>query len=178
EALWIEWLADETLLARTAEERISVTELYQKAVGDEPASVKLWRLYADWVESNYRACNDLEGSDASAWSAEDKEMCRELFTFDMLVNVLEQGIAATQWRIDESHLLWNRWMTLLVEALPPQPSQMEIERIRNAFFERLQTPHTTSRQTQQELLWPFINKFYPQDWELVMDHGNEIAEPS
>ncbi|RMZ17473.1 hypothetical protein D0862_00826 [Hortaea werneckii] len=178
EALWIEWLADETLLARTAEERISVTELYQKAVGDEPASVKLWQLYADWVESNYRACNDLEGSDASAWSVEDKEMCRELFTFDMLVNVLEQGIAATQWRIDESHLLWNRWMTLLVEALPNQPSQMEIERIRNAFFERLQTPHTTSRQTQQDLLWPFINKFYPQDWEVVMDHGNEIAEPS
>ena len=105
EEIWLNWLSDEILLATTSEERMTVTELCQKAVQDEPASIKLWQMYADWVSSNYAACNDKEGADQSKWTAEDKEVCRELFTREMLLNVLEQGMAATQWRIDQSHVL-------------------------------------------------------------------------
>lgn len=178
EALWLDWLADETLLARNTEARIAVTELFQKAVGDEPASVKLWQAYGDWIENNYRACNDLDGGDSASWTVEDKEMCRDLFTRDMLISVLQEGAMATRWRIDAGHLVWNRWMQLLLETLYAQPNQADVETVRSAFFERLQLPHATSRQTAQELFWPFINKFYPQEWEIIMDQINEMAEPA
>ena len=177
EEIWLDWLADEVVLARSGEERITVTELYQKAVGDEPASVKLWQAYANWVESNYRACSGLEGVDQAGWTAEDKEMCRELFTREMLLNVLEQGAAATQWRIDESHLLWNRYAELMLPTLSASPSQAEVERVRDMFLQRLQLPHLTSRQTAQEMFWPIVNKYYPESWEAIMDQVNEVAEP-
>lgn len=177
EALWLEWLADESLLAQSAEESISVTELYQKAVGDETASVKLWQAYADWIEGVYRACHDMEHGDSATWTSEDKEMLRELFTRDMLLSVLQEGVEKTRWRIDESHLLWNRWMQMQLEDLPAQPDQSEVERIRDACLERLKIPHATSLQTAQELLWPFINRYYPEDWEIIMERGKEKAEP-
>ncbi|KAK5120623.1 hypothetical protein LTR85_005981 [Meristemomyces frigidus] len=178
EDIWVQWLSDEMLLARSGEERITVTELFQKAVQDEPASVRLWQAYADWVEANYRACNDMEGADQTGWTEEDKEMCRELFTLDMLTTVLEQALPATQWRIDESHLLWNRYAELVLQALPASPAEMDIQRVRDMFLQRLQVPHVTSAETAQQMLWPIVNKYYPANWEDLMDQANEIAEPA
>ncbi|KAK6396470.1 hypothetical protein LTR65_009554 [Meristemomyces frigidus] len=178
EVIWLEWLADEMILARSGEERITVTELYQKAVQDEPASVKLWQAYVDWVEANYKACNDMEGSTQTGWTEEDKEMCRELFTSDMLNTVLEQALPATQWRIDESHMLWDRYAELVMQALPASPVEADIQRIRDMFLQRLQVPHATSTETAQQMLWPIVNKYYPASWEDLMDQANEIAEPA
>ncbi|EMC92377.1 hypothetical protein BAUCODRAFT_78497 [Baudoinia panamericana UAMH 10762] len=177
EDLWLEWLSDETALARSGEERVSVTELYQKAVQDEPSSVKLWQAYVDWVQSNYAACNNLEGADQSGWADQDKEMCAELFTKDMIVDVLEQGVAATQWRIDESHLLWNRHAQLVLEDLPASPSAPDVEKLRSMFAQRLQTPHATSTETAR-MFWSFVSRFEPDNWEGIMTEVNEVAAPA
>ena len=176
EDLWLNWLSDEALLATTSEERMAVTELCQKAVQDQPASVKLWQVYAHWIYSNYAACNDKEGADQSRWTEEDKEVCRELFTRDMLLNVLEQAIAATQWRIDESHVLWNWYAELVQEDLPASPSAQEIERLRNMFVQRLQTPHAAWDETKQ-LFWSFVSRYEGSNWEGIMREVNELAAP-
>lgn len=178
EDIWLEWLADEMLLAKTGEQRIAVTELFQKAVQDEPASIKLWQAYADWVDANYKACNDMEGATQDGFTDEDKEMCRELFTLDMLTTVLEQALPATQWRIDESHLLWNRHAEIVMRALPTSPTEADVQRLRNMFMQRLQIPHATSAETAQQMLWPIVNKYYPSNWEDIMDQANEVAEPA
>ncbi|KAK3068202.1 Splicing factor, partial [Teratosphaeriaceae sp. CCFEE 6253] len=177
EDLWLDWLADEVLLARTGEERITVTELFQKAVHDEPASVQLWRVYAEWIYSNYAACNDREAAGLLDWTDEDKDLCRELFTKDLLVDVYEQAVAATQWRIDESHILWNRYIKLIQQDLPALPSAAEYERLRDLHVQRLQVPHAAMGDTAQ-LLWPLVNKFEPSNWEAIMAHVNHLAEPS
>ena len=65
EDVWLEWLSDEVVLAKSSEERIAVTELFQKAVQDEPTSVALWSAYANWIESSHAACNNLPGSNQS-----------------------------------------------------------------------------------------------------------------
>ncbi|KAK5133507.1 hypothetical protein LTR08_007644 [Meristemomyces frigidus] len=178
EDIWADWLADEILLAQSGEERIAVTELCQKAVQDEPASVRLWLAYADWVDVNYRACHDIESADQTGWAAEDKELCRELFTQDVYSTVLEQGTAASQWRIDESHLLWNRYAGLVMQAFPGSPSQADVERLRDIFLHRLQLPHAASTETAQQLFWPIVNKYYPTNWEDIMDQVNGMAEPA
>lgn len=177
EDLWLNWLADETFLARSGEERVSVTELFQKAVQDEPASVRTWQAFADWVFSNYASCNDLVESNQEGWTDEDKELCKELFTKEMLINVLEQAVAATQWRIDESHTLWNRYAELVQQDFPASPTTSEFERLRDMFMQRLQIPHSTSSETAQ-MLWPIVNRHDVDNWEAIMARVNELAGPA
>ncbi|KAK3698897.1 Splicing factor [Vermiconidia calcicola] len=177
EDLWLDWLSDETLLAALSEERIALTELCQKAVQEEPASVKLWQTYANWVDSNYAACNDMQGANQSRWTDEDKEVCREFFTRDMVLNVLEQATAATQWRVDESHVLWNWYAELRLQDFPASPASSDIENLRNAFLQRLQVPHATWDETKQGL-WRVVSKYEANNWEAIMDEVNERAVPA
>nr|POE54366.1 putative rna-binding protein [Quercus suber] len=177
EDVWLDWLADEALLARTSDERLVVTELFQKAVHEEPASTKLWTAYADWVQACFSACNDLAGSDQTRWAADDKEVCKELFTREMLGSVLEQAVSATQWRIDESHLLWNRFAKFVYEEMPAAPSQSHVDQIRGLYVQRLQVPHATWAETYQ-MFWPIVNTHESERWEAIMDQINEMAEPA
>ncbi|KAF2169289.1 hypothetical protein M409DRAFT_52548 [Zasmidium cellare ATCC 36951] len=177
EDIWLDWLSDEVLLARTSEERITVLELFQKAVQDEPASVKLWTTYVDWVSANYAACNDLPGSDQQSWTDEDKEMCRELFTKDMMLNVLEQAVAATRWRIDESHHIWTRYAQAVQEEFPENPLETDVKRLHGLFVQRLQQPHAAWEDTMQ-LYWPIISKFEGSNWEAAIAQVHQMAEPA
>ncbi|KAF2719669.1 hypothetical protein K431DRAFT_107536 [Polychaeton citri CBS 116435] len=176
EDTWVAWLADEVSIADTSEERIAVTELFQRAVQDEPASIKLWMAFVDWIDANYAACNNLETSVRSVWTERDIEICQELFTRQMLLDILGQAVPATQWRIDESHLIWNRYIEEVQKDLPSSPSDPEADRLRDLFVNRLQTPHLAWDETMQ-LFWPFVSKSYGQNWESVMDQAKQAAEP-
>ena len=177
ETIGVDWLSDEMILARSNEERIATTELCQKAVQDEPSSIKLWQSYVSWVWTNYAACNKLEGSDNPQWTKEDNEVCKELFTQELVLDVLEQAAAATQWRIDESHIIWDRYARSVQEALPPSPSPADIERLRNLFIQRLQVPHSTWSETAQ-MLWSIVSKQEGSDWEALMASVTETAKPA
>lgn len=176
EELWIDWLTDEMLIAASYEERMSVTELCEKAVENEPSSVKLWQMWVDWVTTNYASCNNLEGSDTARWTEDDKEVCRDLFTKDMILSVLDRAVAATQWRIDSGHLLWNRYAQALQENLPESSIAKEVEQLLNMFAQRLQTPHSAWEETAQSF-WPLVSKYRPNDWEAVMQEIRELAAP-
>ena len=177
EALWIDWLSDEWMLAASSEERITVTELCMKAVQDEPASVKLWQKYADWVSSNYAACNGIAGADQSNWTEEDKEVCQEVFTRNELLSVFEQAIAATQWRLDESHVIWRQYAQLMLEGFPASPTGVDIERLRDTFVRRLQIPHAAWDETAQ-MFWPLVSKYEGSNWEAIMADVNDLAAPA
>lgn len=177
EALWHDWLSDEMLLASSSEERIAVMELCQTAVQEEPASVRLWRKFANWVSSNYATCNDHPGADQRGWTDEDKEVCKDLFTKDTLLSILEQAIAATQWCVDESHLLWDRYADLVLADLPTSPTASDIMRLRDIFLNRLQIPHAAWNETAQ-LFWPFITRYDGSNWEAIMADVNELAAPA
>ena len=175
EAIWIDWLTDEILVAACSEERISVTELCQRAVQDEPASVRLWQIYADWVEANHAACSDRDGADHRRWTDEDKDVCRELFTRDMLQNVLEQAVEATRWRIDQSHVLWDRHAAMVVESMPTTPSRSEIDELNHLFVQRLHVPHAARDNTAQRY-WPLVSRYEGERWNDVMDGVNAATE--
>lgn len=177
EDIWLDWLSDEVTLASSSEERIAVTELFQKSVQDEPTSVALWSAYANWIESSHAACNNLPGADQSGWSEDDKEVCKDLFTKDMLVNVLEQAVPATQWRIDQSHLLWNRYISAVQPDDLNTTSRQDLERTQNHFIERLRIPSAGWEETRQ-LFWPLMTRIHGDNWEAAMAQMNEIAEPA
>jgi RNA recognition motif-containing protein len=175
EDVWLEWLSDEVVLAKSSEERIAVTELFQKAVQDEPTSIALWSAYANWIESSHAACNNLPGSNQSGWSEDDKEVCKDLFTKDMLVNVLEQAVPATQWRIDQSHIIWNRYISAIQPEDLNTASRQDLERTQNHFIERLRVPSAGWEETRQ-LFWPLMTRIHGDNWEAAMSHINEIAD--
>ncbi|KAK5115306.1 hypothetical protein LTR62_001506 [Meristemomyces frigidus] len=175
EDIWFDWLADEMLLAQTAEERISVTEMFQKAVQDEPMSLKIWLEYGKWVRSCFAACNDAQPS--NGWTEEDKEVCRELFTLETLANVYEQAVAATQWRVHDSHMIWNLHAELVVHGISESPAANDVTRLREMYLQRLQVPHSHSTETAQAY-WLIMSRYNPNSWEAVMAQSNELAAPA
>jgi RNA recognition motif-containing protein len=177
EDVWLDWLSDEVALAKSSEERIAVTELFQKAVQDEPTSVALWSAYANWIESSHAACNNLPGADQSGWSEDDKEVCKDLFTKDMLLSVLEQAVPATQWRIDQSHLIWNRYISAVQPEDLNTASRQDLERVQSHFIERLRIPSSGWEETRQ-LFWPLMTRIHGDNWEAAMSQINEIADPA
>ena len=173
EAIWVDWLNDEVVAARTTEERIAVLELAQKAVVDEPASSRLWQMYVDYVSNSVEACHGMQDSNEQDWIAE----CKDLFTPDLLLSVLEQAAAATQWRIDESHILWNRFAKMVYDQLPQQPSPDDVARIHNLFLDRLKTPQSQWSDTMQ-VYWPIVSRFEGENWEAAIAHINDQAVPA
>ena len=158
EQLWDDWIADEMNLARTIEDRISVIELCQRATAEELGSVRLWELYGNWVTRLFNASHpgalgDLAAKhgldDDSVWSDEDKAVGSEVFGWDMMLDVWRQGVNATERRINDSHLIWDRYAELVLEDLTNRPNQAKVTSLKDLFMERLRTPHANWDRTFQ-----------------------------
>lgn len=176
ESLWADWISDEIMLAKTVEDRIGVIELCQKAVAEEVGSVRLWLLYGNWIFRLFHASRpgalgdlaskyELDGD--PAWSDEDKAVGTEIFGWDTMLDVWRQGARATEWRIHDSNLIWDRYAELLLEDLANGPNQQKVSRIRACFDERLQIPHATWGQTFQ-LFSTFVTNYDNASYEESM----------
>ncbi|KAJ9619958.1 Splicing factor [Taxawa tesnikishii (nom. ined.)] len=177
EDLWKDWLQDESLIATTSEERTHVTELCQKAVTEEPASVDIWLIYAEWMWSTYAAANGFVDADPDRWTEDDRMICREVFTREEVDRVWSQAVEATKWRIDESHRIWDRWLELIMQDFPDKPTPSQLEKVQQVFFNRLEIPHATSAETSQKF-WPIISRYNGNSWEEIMAATNEMAAPA
>ena len=177
EDLWKDWIEDESIIARSSEERNNVVELCMRAVQEEPVSVTLWRLYGEWVWSTYAIANDFIQGDGSTWTEEDKIICKEVFTRELVLTIWEQAANATKWRVDESHLIWNRYAELAMQNVPERPSPKAVDDVQTLFMMRLQVPHAAWDATLQNF-WPFISKYNSHGWEEIMAATNEMAGPA
>ena len=177
EDVWVAWIQDESLLAKTSEDRSNVMELCMKAVQEEPLSIALWKLYGEWVWSTYAIANGFADADSDNWSEEDMMICKEVFTRELILSVWEQAVNATKWRIDESNVIWDRYVELIMQDFPENPSTKTIEEVRTLYMMRLEVPHAAWEATSQAF-WPFISKYDPEGWEEIMSTTNELAAPA
>ena len=177
EDLWAEWIQDESLLARTVNERIAVMELCRRSVEEEYGSTKLWVIYGEWMLYLYKAsAGDRDGSGRGHWSDEDRIIGREVFTWQSVVEVWKAGADATKWRINDCHLVWNRYLELLMQDVDASPSQERVSQLRVLFESRLQTPHAGWDDTFQ-LFSNFVSKYYNANYEdLMVDARSKAAE--
>lgn len=157
EDMWVDWLQDQQLLARTLDDRIAVMESCQRAVEEETGSTRLWRLYGDWMLSLYRNAHGQQQVSADSngptgqpqgWSDEDKLVGREVFGWQIMMEVWRRGMLETKWRIDDSHLIWDPYTELLMQDLTNLTSDA-IATMKAHFVDRLQTPHATWDNTFQ-----------------------------
>ncbi|EEP81269.1 conserved hypothetical protein [Uncinocarpus reesii 1704] len=175
EDLWVEWIQDESLLARTVEERISVMELCQRSVEEEFGSTKLWIIYGDWMLYLYDAASKPgETASQGQWTEEDKTVGREVFSWQSVMEVWRKGAEATRWHINDSHLVWNRYLELAMRELASSPTPDKASQVRGLFESRLQTPHLAWDQTFQ-IFSNFVSTYYNASYEDTMVSTNAKA---
>ncbi|KAL2801199.1 hypothetical protein BJX66DRAFT_4566 [Aspergillus keveii] len=165
EDLWAEWIQDESMLASSVEERIAVMELCQRSIEEEYGSTKLWAIYGEWVLYLYNSAHG--DSNQSQWSEEDRQVGREVFTWQTVLDTWQRGADATRWRIHDSQLVWDRYLEFQVRDLSQNLSQESVSRVRELFDIRLQTPHATWDQTFQAFSG-FVSNYYNANYEAIM----------
>lgn len=159
---WEEWLQDESMLAKTVDEKIAVMEKCTKAVSEEYSSVKLWQVYGDWIYHTYQTYHDPE----SAISEQEKFLGQQIFTRTDMIKTWQTGAEHTMYRMDDGHLIWNRYIEFLVQDLKGAPSD-EVTRVRSLFEARLQTPHRDWDSTFQ-LFSTFVSNYLNSEYEQIM----------
>ena len=175
EDLLADWVQDKILLADTFEARISVMELCQKTVEEEPNSTKLWRIYGEWMLSLYKNANDTDERLAElgpmlsgpTWSEDDRILAREIFSWQIMMDVWKRGAQATMLMINDSHLLWDTYLDLRLLELGTLPSQDAFANLEMEFQNRLRIPHATWDQTFQAYS-TFINQYDTQNYTDAM----------
>lgn len=176
EILWNDWIADESTLATQAEDYSNVIDLCARAVIEEPLSTVLWTLYGEWVWSTYCLANDL--SHERPLSEDDKLICKELVTRELVLSVWRNAVAATKWRLDTSHIIWNRYTQITMQDFPDHPPSDILEEGRSLYMTRLQVPHAAWEDTLQSMFWPFLSKHSPQEWEEILAATKDMAAPA
>ena len=153
EDLLHDWIEDECLLAQSVEGKIQVVELCLKALEDEPCSALLWKQYGDWLYLLWSASK--QGDEATIagerWSEEDKLLGQQYFKWETVVQTWQVAVNATQWQISSSHLVFDRYVEILIEDYVRSPAPSKVRKIRELFMERVTQPHETMENTVQLL---------------------------
>ena len=167
--LWAEWIQDESMLAQSVHERIAVMELCQRSVEEEYGSTKLWSIYGEWILYLYTAASSSEDSSSveGSWTTSDRIVGREVFTWQLVLDVWQRAAEATRWRMNDSQLVWDRTLELLMTDVSRSPSQEKIGQLKRLFDIRLQTPHVTWDQTFQAFSG-FVSTYYTASYEDIM----------
>ena len=179
EDAWLAFVDEASRTASDLEQRVEVVEQYKRAIVAEPWSLKLWLAYCEWFWSLHTDCQTAD----AGWPEEDQALGQQVFSIDTAQDIWEEASRATQYRINDSHELWNRWISIELEELsksklasgaknaPPA----EVERVRNLFLNRLQTPHATWDDTSQKFS-SFLSEYAEDSYESTMVEVTQLAK--
>ena len=159
EELWVERIQDQQILASNLEDCVSVIELFEKAVLEEPSSVRLWALYGNWMLSLYSAGNPDDEAilqlsrplpSHMRWAEEDRLAASQAFGRDQLFELWKRAAEETIFQIGDSNIIWDTYADLLLQDLNATRSQDTFKVVKDLFIERLQIPHATWNDTFQK----------------------------
>lgn len=168
--LWAEWIADETLLAHTVNERIAVMELCQRSVEEEFGSTELWKIYGDWVLHLYKEAHE---HGPGQWTEEDRMIGREVFSWQSVLDVWQRAAEATQWMINDVDGVWDRLLEVLdndINRASPNSQERigKINHLRGLWDIRLQTPHAEWDRSFQKFSGFISTHYGPANYEEIM----------
>ncbi|KAH6899626.1 hypothetical protein B0T10DRAFT_618 [Thelonectria olida] len=171
---WLAYLEETVRTANDLESRVNAIESYKHAVNEEPGSLRIWLSYCNyfwwlWESTQAHASN--------GWTEEEQLMGRELFSFGSALDLWQQGYGAIRYRLNDSHLLWDRWVSLEMEQLAKSRTPEGIKRITHLYTDRLTTPHMTWEETSQRYS-SFLTEYNRAAWESAMGDITAIAQPA
>ena len=170
EDLWADWIQDESMLAQSVEEQIDVLEKCRQAVEEEFASTKLWTMCGDWVLHCYKSAHEGGG----VLSEADQMVGQELFTWSQVLETWREATEQTSYRLHDSHLIWDRYIQLLIDDARRTKSIELKKTIEDMFQERLMMPHANWDGTFS-LFSTYVTEHYPQKYEEIMASTNREA---
>ncbi|KAF2729857.1 hypothetical protein EJ04DRAFT_58661 [Polyplosphaeria fusca] len=168
ETLWEYRLSDLKILARNTEERLNVLELFTKATKEEPHSAKLWALFGDYIRHLMLCASD--DNPPEQWSAEDREIGKEAFTSQLLIDTLAGGAESVKYNIADSHLVWDRYLQALHDDLEARPHPDKLRQFDKILEERLGLPHATWDNTFSTFS-TFTSRFHANDYQTIMQNA-------
>ncbi|KOS20750.1 putative RNA-binding protein [Escovopsis weberi] len=160
---WLAYLDESARNISDLEQRVNVVEIYKRAVIAEPGSLRVWLGYCNYVWSLWA---DSHSGDAG-WSEEEQMIGRELFSFNTALGLWQQGYEAIKYRLSDSHVFWDRWVSLELELLGETGTPEGIKRITHLYRDRLMTPHLTWDDTAQ-MYSSFLSEHNRAGWEESM----------
>ncbi|KAK3317140.1 hypothetical protein B0T19DRAFT_302275 [Cercophora scortea] len=169
---WVNYVDHQLREASDLETRVNIVESFHRAVSAEPGSIKVWMSYCEYFWSLYADCQP--GSDAG-WPLEEQQAGRETFTLDSALNLWQQAYEAVQYRLSDSHELWNRWISLEMELLSRTATEAGIRRITHLFKNRLAVPHATWDNTSQ-MFSSFLSEYNRNAYETEMTQVTKNAK--
>ncbi|WZH43466.1 Pre-mRNA splicing factor [Fusarium acuminatum] len=158
---WLAYIEEIVRNASDLEQRVNAVEHYKRAVGAEPGSLRIWLAYCNYFWSLWEASQAPTGH---GWSDEERMLGRELFSFGAALDLWQQGYEAIRYRLGDSHLLWDRWVSLEMELLAKTRTPEGIKRITHLYRDRLLTPHLTWDETSQNFS-TFLSEYNRAAWE-------------
>ena len=178
EDLWMRRLEAARLLAIKLDHFADLTTLCEKAVAEEVGSPRIWAFYGDWLAA---LCDMVDGAGRPdyvplaekplgrfvQWTEEDHLVAAEVFGRQKLFDVLKRGSDATKFNLSSSHLLWDRYTTLVLHDIGSSPSPEAIATVKTHFLDRLTTPHAGWDSTFQQFS-TFISRFDNASYEEIM----------
>ncbi|KAI0906645.1 putative pre-mRNA splicing factor [Ustulina deusta] len=176
---WLAYIDEQRRHAHDLEARVKVVELFKAALADEPVSLSLWLAYCEYFWSLFTDCqqpppppssSSSSPPPPSSWAEEERQLGRDLFSFDAALSLWSDGYDATKFRIADSHRFWDRWVAIELEQLARTRTPSGVKRISHLFRDRLQVPHATWAQTSQmfsEFLTTYNNAAYEHEFQDV-----------
>ncbi|CAN9261723.1 unnamed protein product [Alternaria alternata] len=167
ELLWHYRLNDEKTLAKDVEQRMGVLELHKQATQEEPYSAKLWAAYGEYV--SYLVACSWDQIPPEEWPEEERLIGRELFKPQLLLHALQEGAERVKYNLQESNLVWDRYLQVLEEDLEREGfSQEKAKRVAAIYNDRLGQPHATWANTLSRYS-SFNSRYNTSHYEQVMD---------
>lgn len=160
---WLAYLDESARNASDLEQRVHAVEMHKRAVSAEPGSLRIWLAYCDYFWSLWSSSQ----SPDAGWSEEDRRMGHQLFSFNAALELWQQGYEAIKYRISDSHLLWDRWVSLEMDLLSKTRTPEGVKRITHLYRDRLVTPHLTWEDTSQAFS-SFLSEYNRSAWEDAM----------
>lgn len=160
---WLAYLEETVRNASDLEKRVHSVEVHKRAIAAEPGSLRLWLAYCNYFWSLWENSQ----SPHAGWSDEEQSMGRELFSFGAALDLWQQGYESIKYRLDDSHVLWNRWVGLEMDLLSNTKTPNGIKRITHLYRDRLLTPHMTWDETSQSFS-SFLSEYNRAGWEDAM----------
>ncbi|MBN73366.1 MAG: hypothetical protein CME32_29260 [Gimesia sp.] len=168
---WLAYLEEAVRNATDLEQRVHAVEMHKRAVSAEPGSLRIWLAYCDYFWSLWSSSQSHE----AGWSEEDRMMGRQLFSFNAALELWQQGYEAIKYRISDSHLLWDRWVSLEMDLLARTRTPEGVRRITHLYRDRLVTPHLTWDDTSQAFS-SFLSEYNRAAWEDAMKDVTASAQ--
>ncbi|OAA72760.1 Nucleotide-binding, alpha-beta plait [Akanthomyces lecanii RCEF 1005] len=168
---WLSYIEEAARHATDLEQSVNLVEIYKKAVGAEPGSLKIWLAYCQYFSS----LRDASASAETSWSDEEKDIGQEIFSLEAELQLWQLGYDAVKLRLGDSHLLWDKRIAVEKDVLATTKQSQIVQKIANEYKLRLTTPHLTWDKTSQAFS-SFLSEHDQSAWESSMKEVTSSAQ--